>query len=73
MLSTSYYNTVNLLNVLVVVFSLTGFLTPGQTLSRTALQIGNGPIPPTPATVVPAHNARRGAGNNDMGGTAKDF
>ena len=42
-----------------------GFVTPGQTLSRTALQIGTAP---TPSTVVPAH--RRAADN--MNATTKE-
>jgi hypothetical protein len=51
-------------------FFLAGFITPGQTLSRTALQIG-GHIPPTPSTVVPSHAERRA--ENNMGATTKDF
>ena len=47
-----------------------GFITPGQTLSRTALQIGTGAgtVPATPATVVPAH---RRAG--DLNATTKEI
>jgi hypothetical protein len=50
-------------------FLSTGFITPGQTLSRTALQIGAN-IPPTPSTVVPSHAERR---TENLGATAKDF
>jgi hypothetical protein len=48
-----------------------GFVTPGQTLTRTALQIGS-TMPPTPATVVQPHGAA-GRRTDNLNATTKDF